>query len=46
MLLYLGFFGDSVDFTILSIETNFYIGTIQELCHQRGGWVGSENGNS
>ena len=22
-----------------------YFGTIQELRHQRGGWVGSENGN-
>ena len=30
--------------TRTTIET--YLGTIQVLRHQRGGWVGPENGNS
>ena len=36
------------DFTCKAIsltDEEFEKGTIQVLCHQRGGWVVSENGN-
>ena len=32
-----------VAFEYQSNQSSFYLGTIQVLCHQRGGWVGSEN---